>query len=1690
MPPKVDSKTSESDKEIQDTKLSILIAKREAIFGIMQNVFDLSREPDVHTNVEKREHFLDESSQIDSLRLKYESIVDDYNTRLLNLNSDAKPDYKSLYAFETLYNRVKRTHTKCSTLNTTPEIHNATSALLKAKPKLAPISILEFDGDIKSFQMFYTTFKSVVDNNPSLTDAEKLFYLLPKLTGKAKSAIAGISPCAENYQLILQTLVNRFDDKRMLTSAYLHELFRYKGFQTPSATNFEDFIDRFAGAVSALKNLKLENLADLIILHIATQRVDTESVRAFEIKCGKNIPTFDDFVEFITTRAKVFERTNTNVTNPSNTRHNKNIKHLNNGTSGNAPKYQAYISTVDKPTSKCLCRNITHAHLYKCVDFNKLLTPQVSPYFKCVKEKNACVNCLSIKHKVGQCEVSPHCSCGQKHNKRLHFDQREEHSRAPQLNTVMPPPNAPTVTASSPVADDRADVALCATRVSPSTSATQVYNSNLMNRVEDKRTTVLLATAQVAVYDCNGERQVIRIPLADASYGVPDKIDALIGASLFPHLLLPDDVHTSRRDPSVPVALRTVLGLVFMGNAPTIPTINTHTALTCCFVQEPPAIDSLVKRFWELEELPSASIQNPDDNECEDFYTSTTVRDPDTGRYVVGLPFKEDLYSLGNSLDIAKKRFICLERKLEASNKLRSAYDDVIKGYLAKDYISPAPSYDSKDPVPIYVMPHTGILREDKLSTRLRLVVDASCRSSSGKALNHLLHSGQNLQGDLFKIILNFRLHAVAMTADCREQFLQIVMREADRRYQCFLYRFNPQDPLVLYQFNRVCFGLTSSPFHALRTVRQLVNDDGAKYPRANSIVLPALYMDDVAFSLPSELEAVTVSLQMIDLFKGAQWELVKWNSNSREVLDNLPASHKLPTEVEFDKTMHHKILGLHWSTGNDAFYFKISMPDDVTCTKRSILSTVARLWDIMGFVAPTVVYAKILIKMLWQLNLDWDTVAPPHIIKMWRQFCDELPALNKLHIPRHVGVTTDCEVTLLGLSDASLAAYGAVVYLHVSSPTGNTVRLACAKSKVSPTKPHSIARLELLGGVLLSKLLRTVHDTYSERIPIKATYAFLDSKVALYWIKSSPHRWQTFVANRVVQITENISPDNFYHCPGTENSADILSRGVTPEKLLSHPLWLHGPPWASMHPSQWPLKTLEGESIEDVPEKKVLIHTVCKPILPNDLHELALRFSSWSKLLRIIVYICRFAKLLPRRGTSAVTADDLNFAENRMLRALQNQHFAEEYSLIKNNKTCSPAFNRLRPFIDDGLIRVGGRLANSGLSFEKIHPVILPRNGHVVNIIIDYYHIKHLHAGPELLMALLRQRYWILSARRIVRQRVHMCNTCFRFKPRPTIPLMADLPDIRTRPALKAFSFTGCDYAGPIPYVPVRRRGVHSEKAYIVLFTCLTTRSTHIEVATSLSTPSFLAGFKRFLSRRGPVQVLHSDNAKNFQGAASYLRDLYKFLREEYYPKLEQECAENRITWKFICPNSPHFGGSWESMIKVTKTILFKVIGQQLLSYEELCTVLIQVECLLNSRPLTILSSDPAEPSALTPSHFLHTAPLFSLPAPDVNPDKINLVDRYSLIDKMVQSFWNRWRMEYLHGLQVRLKWNTPSVPITPGTVVVVINDNVPPLAWPLAVVEKVHPSKDGVIRVATVKISGRTYVRPVVRLCPLPTQ
>lgn len=426
----------------------------------------------------------------------------------------------------------------------------------------------------------------------------------------------------------------------------------------------------------------------------------------------------------------------------------------------------------------------------------------------------------------------------------------------------------------------------------------------------------------------------------------------------------------------------------------------------------------------------------------------------------------------------------------------------------------------------------------------------------------------------------------------------------------------------------------------------------------------------------------------------------------------------------------------------------------------------------------------------------------------------------------------------------------------------------------------------------------------------------------------------------------------------------------------------------------------------------------------------------------------------------------------------------------MKANKLPSPGLRKLVPFLDKrGLLRVGGRLSSSNIPFENRHPVLLPRRDHVVNLIIDHFHRVNCHTGSYLLMSLLRQRYWIISARNVIRQRVRACNFCFKISPSSPSPMMADLPRARVQEA-KAFTHTGVDYAGPINITITRRRGIKSQKAYICLFVCLTTKAIHIELVSCLSADSFLDAFKRFLSRRGPVSCIYSDNGTNFVGARAQLDKMYDFLSsKETRTLIQNELTNRRIVWKTIPPRAPHFGGMWEANIRSVKTHLYRVIGKQLLSYEEMFTVLTQIECLLNSRPLCLLSDTP-QPEVLTPAHFLMSTPLQFLPAYDVQNESVHLRDRHKLLDNLVKSYWKRWHLEYLHTLQTRQKWNAPSVPVTVGTLVLIRQDDTPPLRWPTGIIEEVYPGKDGIIRVVLVRTPAGTFKRPVVKLCPIPSQ
>lgn len=416
----------------------------------------------------------------------------------------------------------------------------------------------------------------------------------------------------------------------------------------------------------------------------------------------------------------------------------------------------------------------------------------------------------------------------------------------------------------------------------------------------------------------------------------------------------------------------------------------------------------------------------------------------------------------------------------------------------------------------------------------------------------------------------------------------------------------------------------------------------------------------------------------------------------------------------------------------------------------------------------------------------------------------------------------------------------------------------------------------------------------------------------------------------------------------------------------------------------------------------------------------------------------------------------------------------------------------KLHPFVDDkGLIRVGGRLTHSQLDFNQKHPILMSAKGRIVSLLVDYYHSSNLHTGPALVLSLIRQKYWILSARNLIRQRVHKCNSCFKLKPLSTNPPMGDLPSIRVS-QVKSFVHTAVDYAGHFYVTHIRKRGVKSHKAYICLFVCLTTKALHLELVSDLSTDLFLAAFKRFISRRGPVSILYSDGGSNFIGAKRKLNEIYPLIQStDYNNYLSHYLTQHKIQFQHSPPYGPHFNGLSETNVRSVKTHLYKAIGSQILTYEELNTILVQIEGLLNSRPICVLSSDPSDPTVLSPSHFLNITPLKYLPAENIDPAvSENRLTRYQLLNKIVQSYWKRWSMEYLTSLQQRNKWNSPSKPVSVGTVVIIKDNHSHPMFWPLAVVSEVFPGKDNIIRVARVKSSSGTYIRPVTQLCPLPTQ
>lgn len=1665
----------------------------------------------IHDDSKKKDTFLARCEKISEWLQEFEYVQKEIEEQLLELDK-----IKELQDLGAISNKVDEWYfdimqTKNVIKNSENSIPKTTSNSMVRAPI---IKLPTFDSDIKSWCAFHSLFKSLIHDSNAYTNVEKFHYLLSVITGPALGLIKSLPLIEENYDIAWNILVNQYQNSRMLFTHYVDEILNFKCVQTESASGIARILSNFQENYAAINAMKIENIFDKFVGHIIIRAMDPTTKRQFESKLpGEEIPGSESIFVFLRNQSRMLE-----MSSPHITKEKKG-------------SYKTLLSANKDNIVHCpLCRG-SH-FLYKCASFTSLSPHQRREK---IKNLNRCFNCLK-QHHVKDCVSKFTCQvCSKKHHSMLHISVEppapgdNENNASTTLAAVLH--NTPCITNNillgtiqldvrnknnvyvpiRAVIDSGSQVSLiterCAKRLGLTIKANRIplnglgncsvkscYGStkcfikpkNKMGPVFQCQTIVITEiTSHLPSYDLPSSvtSQFNNLKLADESYDKSGPIDVLLGADIYLDIF--NSGHEIIR--GFPCAVNSIFGYIIMGK------VNNSSFQTpsSLFVGTN-SLNNNLRQFWEIEETPSINLTtNPEDELAETIYSSNHYREND-GRYVVPLLTKSETMPEQNSFKLAESRLNKLEVRFKRDPILAINYGKFIKEYECLGHMKRVPRN-----LDAFYLPHHCVLNPDSKTTKLRVVFDGSAKTQpQNLSLNDLLLNGPKLQTEIPRMILNFRFHKYVFTADICKMYRQILIIPSQRKFQNILWRESQNEPVINFELQTITYGLSSSPYLAIRTLRQLAQDEGSKYPDAAKALCDDFYVDDLVTGTETISTALKLKQDIIALLNLGKLELSKWQSNTLSLLDQGSQEHQQDghsfDNVGSDQIV--KILGIQWSPMTDNFTYKVNTPRNEICTKRTILSTIARLFDPLGIITPVTFFAKCLLQELWKLRVEWDDrEVPPHIHNTWSKFVTQLSLLRTLNIPRYYNTVSTSRLVLVGFCDASQLGYAGVVYLLERS--NNTTHILMGKSKVAPLKTLSIPRLELCGAVLLTKLVKYIMSSVKFAQQIENVFLFTDSTIVLAWLKTPPYLLKTFVANRVVQILENTQNAIWKHVASEENCADSGSRGLFPADIISHPLWFTGPQWLRQPMAHWPCSAVSNQSIEEIPEIKTgdLKTFVSSQIVPNSIIS---KYSSFNKLKRVVAWIMRFVNNCRKlSGTGNINSTylssrELNDSLLKIVRIEQETYFSVDIRNMRNNVPCSTQILNLKPFLDSyGIIRVGGRLKYSDLSYENKFPILLPKISHLAYLIIDYYHNIYFHVGPRSLQFTIQRKFWIVAARNKIRSQLAKCIVCHKIKSSALPPpLMADLPPCRVQQS-RVFSRVGIDFGGPFTLKDHKRRGAKTSKGYLCLFVCMATKAVHLETVSELSSEAFIAALSRFTDRRGLCAEIISDNGTNFVGTNRYLLGINKFLASQH-DVISNHLTQSGIIWSFNPPASPHFGGLFEAGIKSVKYHLKRVIGETVLTYEEFATVLTRIEAILNSRPLCSMSSDPEDFNGLTPGHFLIGGFLLGLPEYDFLDTASNRLSRWQHLQKMSQHFWKRWHFEYLNTLQQRSKWCKINPNIKLGQLVLIKDDRLPPMKWVLGRITEVHPGKDGMVRVATVKTPTGSLVRPVIKLCPLPVE
>jgi len=827
--------------------------------------------------------------------------------------------------------------------------------------------------------------------------------------------------------------------------------------------------------------------------------------------------------------------------------------------------------------------------------------------------------------------------------------------------------------------------------------------------------------------------------------------------------------------------------------------------------------------------------------------------------------------------------------------------------------------------------------------------------------------------------------------------------------------------------------------------------------------------------------------------------------------------------------------LGLDWNKQGDKIVFDMkNIAENFVreATKRTMLSSIASVYDPLGLINPLIVKMKTLFRKTCEQVEEWDQQLPDHLSKEWNQLIDELIEAGKVIIDRNYCVNNPDDpiesTQLHAFSDASENFYSTAMYLRFVTKskkvTTNLVtgrnRFISAKAKAS--KKMSMPRAELNGILLMSETFNDAKRSFETVYSFDKIVFWTDSTVAHTWVKSDHKTYTKYVQSRLKKIREVISKESLFKLiPSKLNPSDINTRGLTPSEMTYNELWFKGPAFLNLNESLWPnLKVGDKFTDYDIDAaiKEEEVHTRLTSVsnLVNDEGlmvdseynvnhtsvgvvegEYSLdhiipseKFSKLSKLLRTTALVLMYIKKLKKKhNKEELKKSKINNKE--LSRIVSSEEFLNSVNDAKrlwirheqSKLTTLKNFDQLKLQLglrqDEHLLwRCEGRLQLSELEYNTKHPYLLPKSKFSELVVYDS-HLMVKHNGVRDTLNYVRREYWITKPRNFVKTIIKRCTTCRTFEGKPySYPKNAGpLPSERVSKDYP-YSKVGIDYAGPIYCRDIYSESKTLHKAWVVLITCTTTRCLYLDIVSSCHSSGTINVLNRFFSSYGCPKKAYSDNGTNF--TSEELQTFAKF---------------KGISWKFNIQEAPWYGGMFERMVRCVKRCLKKILRRSNLNYDQMITVLKEIENVLNNRPLTFLYTDDlSEP--LTPNKLLYGRNIYTTNVDDSNDENVeneSLENKFRHVRQILEHFWKKWQFEYLTELREYNKCTKKVREFIPNVndVVLVYDKDKKRLLWRMGKINKLIHSADGRIRAAevTVMSNGRQILlkRPITKLYPV---